>query len=713
MGLFIYNTIRASILDRYKENAKDVATVVMEEFYGEVGDKFERISSGNDPEYQEIFDLLSKYQKSRSVDFIYTMKSLGDELIFVVDADPSPDTRAPYGEAYPITENIRPSLHGEICCDKDFATDKWGTYISGYAPIYNSKGIQVGIIGVDKKAAGITRELNVLKLQICLLIASFFTVGVIFLYILWSSFSKKDLLTGIMNYDSLVDKGESIKKKGALSSYSLIQLNIRNFKAINSKIGTTLGDVLLIQYAGIISSNLESSEYCARTGSDNFILLIKKGHEDDLIETLSETWINLSSYGITELIQISIRCGIYEIDRDDSMQDSINYTSIALKHARLSNKNFIIKFEKSMLESMVESNRIITDFQRALDEGEFQVFYQPKVNISTNELCGAEALIRWIKDGNIIPPGEFVPILEAEGLIPKIDFFVFETVCQNICEWEIKDLKPVPVSSNFSKLNLANPNFADSILSIMKKYDIDPSLLEIELTESSGYSDYEALIVFVEKMNRAKIHTSIDDFGTGYSSLSLLKDINVDVVKIDKSFLAKTSSDDEQQEKMLGNVIQMISDLGRTVICEGIENEEQLEFLKSASCKVVQGFLFDKPLSHDEFEMRLRSPHYSIDATGKVTVETPEVEERWEKVDLVEKPKDETVIMKKDEPSEDEEIIETEAKAESPKSEPEIQDKPVGSEPDRKAKTAPTKEEIREKALEKKKADKRKKSNKK
>lgn len=653
MGFFIYKTIRGGILDKRKASAMDVVAIVSDELSREYGDKFERITSEKDPEYDEIFGILSKYEKSSSVDYIYTMKMQGEDLIFVVDADPSKEGRAPYGEKYEMTEYIKPAFRGEICCDGTITSDKWGSYISAYAPVLNSQGKIAGIVGVDSKTDHIYHELNILKLQIFLLFAAIFGICVAFLFTFWSSFAKKDLLTGIMNYDSLVEKGESLRRKGNLSDYSVVQLNIRNFKFINSKIGTSLGDILLIQYAQIISGHLEPGEYCARTGSDNFIILVKKGHEDDLIEKLSETWINLSAYGVTDLIQISIRSGIYEVDKNDSVQDAINYSSVALKNARLSNNNFIIRFEKSMLESMVENNRIITDFRRAMSEGEFKVYYQPKVNISTNELCGAEALIRWIQDGNVTSPAEFVPVLENEGLITEVDFFVFETVCQHICEWEMKGIKPVTISSNFSKLNLANPNFADSILAIMKKYNVDPSLLEVELTESSGYTDYEALIIFVDKMNRAKIRTSIDDFGTGYSSLSMLKDINVDVVKIDKSFLAKTNSDDIHQEKMLENVIQMINDLDRTVICEGIETEGQLDFLKKASCSVVQGFLFDKPLTHDEFELRLRSPHYNIDENGKITVDVPEYEERWETVDLVEKPKDETVIVGKTEETDD------------------------------------------------------------
>lgn len=606
LGCIIYRTISENVIEQCKSNAMDIAKVASAEIDG---DTFDSISSNDDEEYAELFSLLLKYTDADAVKYIYTMKMEGDRLIFVVDADTEED-RASYGEEYELLSSMKPALNGQICCDDEPTSDQWGSYISAYAPVFKSDGTTVGFVGVDTEMSSIQHELNVLKMHIIFLIAIFMSVCMLILFNMLSSMSRRDMLTGVMNYDSLVEKGNVLSKKGQLSGYTVIQLNIRNFKYINSRIGTSLGDVLLVQYAGIISGYLDSGEHCARTGSDNFILLVKKGHDDDLIEKLSETWINLNSYGVEETLQIPVRCGVYEITEKDSMQDAVNYTSVALNYSRTSNKNFITKFEPEMLESMVTSSKIVADFRRALEAKEFQVYYQPKVDVASSSLCGAEALVRWVKDGEVIPPAKFISVLENEGLITELDFFVFETVCRNICAWEDKGIKPVTISSNFSKLHLANPNFADSVLTIISKYSISPDFLEIELTESSGYSNYDALTVFVEKMNKAKIHTSIDDFGTGYSSLSMLKDINVDVVKIDKSFLAETDTDDAHREKMLENVIRMINDLDRTVVCEGIETENQLEFLRRASCSVVQGYFFDKPLPHDEFEKRLINPHY-------------------------------------------------------------------------------------------------------
>ncbi len=607
LGFIVYRNTKAIIVDKYRENSMDFAAVAAREIDGDV---FDGITSEEDESWSEIRSVLFRYTASSRVKYVYSMKMDGDKLVFVVDADPDPESYAHFGEEYELIDDMKPALEGKICCDSKKTADRWGSYFSAYAPVFRSDGTVAGFVGVDTNLSDINRELNVIILQIIIQTAVFFALCVIIFTNFWSAFTKRDMLTGIMNYDSLVEQGCSLKKKNTLSEYTAVQVNIRNFKYINSKMGTNYGDILLQQYAGILSRYTEQNGYCARTGSDNFIILIKKGLEDDLIEKLSETWIDFSGYGVNETLQVLIRAGIYEISEEDSIQDAINCTSVALKSARASNRQHIVRFEKSMLDSVVNNNSIISDFRRALDEGEFKVYYQPKVNIDTGDLCGAEALIRWEKDGKIIPPMDFIPVLETEGLITDADFFVFETVCRNICDWEERGIKPVTVSSNFSKIHLSNPNFADNVLTIVNRFGIKPELLEIELTESSGYSDYDALTEFVSRMNKANIHTSIDDFGTGYSSLSMLKDISVDVVKIDKSFLGKSDENDIHQEKMLGNVIRMINDLDRTVICEGIEDREQIDFLRNADCSVVQGFFFDRPLPHDEFEKRLVSPHY-------------------------------------------------------------------------------------------------------
>lgn len=607
LGITIYEGNKSYLINQCKSNALDIASIAADDIDSNI---FKKISSDNDDNYNIVFNQLIKYQKIDSVYYIYTMKYENDTLSFVVDADPDEEYRASFGDQYPMSEDIHMTFEGNPSIDHNITSDRWGKCLSAYAPIFDEEGKVCGIVGCDISFSKINKQLSLHKIQIIIQFSVFFILCYIIMFRFYSSFTKRDMLTGIPNYESLVEFGEKLRKKNIISDYSAVQINIRNFKYINSRIGSAFGDIVLCQYAKMLFGSLSKGEYCARTGSDNFMLLIKSKNEKHILDLISNSEFNLSDFGCNDVVSVPSRCGIYKLKKGDTVKDIMNYTSVALKKARSTESSDIVYFEKDMLDSMVYNSDILSDFHRALGVNEFAVYYQPKVNIETNDLCGAEALVRWIKDGKVIPPSEFIPILEAEGTIVDLDFFVFETVCQNISDWIKRGLNPVTVSTNFSKLHLANPNFAESIFKIAQKYDIPANLLEIELTESSGYSDYEALTDFVGKMNNANIHTSIDDFGTGYSSLSMLKDINVDVVKIDKSFLGKNGSVDKLQEKMLENVIKMINDLDRTVICEGIENEKQLNFLKSSDCAIAQGFFFDKPLPHDEFEQRLKNPHY-------------------------------------------------------------------------------------------------------
>ena len=191
-----------------------------------------------------------------------------------------------------------------------------------------------------------------------------------------------------------------------------------------------------------------------------------------------------------------------------------------------------------------------------------------------------------------------------------MSYISFEQVCKDLKSWMDEGYEIVKVSSNFSKLHLKNPYFAEDLVDIVKKYQIDTKYIEVELTESSGYYDLKALEDFVGKMNAVNISTSIDDFGTGYSSLSLLKDLDFNVVKMDKSFFRDLESGDRVNEKMVENVIRMVQDLDRDIISEGIETEKQAMFLKKLQAPIVQGFLYDRPLPHSEFEKRLKEPRY-------------------------------------------------------------------------------------------------------
>ena len=443
------------------------------------------------------------------------------------------------------------------------------------------------------------------------------TIAVLILLVLSSAFTvsycirisnemiSKDLLTGVANFDHLINVGEKLGKKNKLANYNGLAISIKDFKFINQEYGSVIGDIVLKGYATALSEKLIRGELLCRNGGDNFIALVERDRVESFLESINKVPVDVGDkLGLT----VTSRCGIYQIAEEDTIYDMVNAGLIAVGETRSSGAQDYVWFRRERRDEMVRRKDILNCYHRAIDEEEFVVYYQPKVNLKTRTLCGCEALVRWIRNGELVPPGSFIPVLENDGKVQELDFYVFNRVCKDISDWQRRGLQPVRVSSNFSKLHLHNKNFVEDVLAVVDKHGADPYYLEAELTESSGYEDFNALTHFVAEMKEAGIHTSMDDFGTGYSSLSLLRDIDMDVIKLDRTFLR--DEHDAKEEKMVENIVRMIHDLNRHVICEGVETEEQVQFLKRVGCTMAQGFLFDRPLTREEFEKRLMNPYY-------------------------------------------------------------------------------------------------------
>lgn len=411
-----------------------------------------------------------------------------------------------------------------------------------------------------------------------------------------------DNVTGIPNLPGFLQFAETLWKKDELSQYYGLCVNIKNFKFINRTISAQRSNTVLRDYARYIERYINEDEIFARTAGDNFLALIRKENISKFLDVISNVHVHADTD--CRHIQINSRAGIYDIQIGDTIGDVMGYIDAALNVARGQSDNQVF-FEHSMMEQMLRRKEISALFPVALKKEQFEVYYQPKINILNNTLCGCEALVRWIKRGNIVPPMDFIPFLEQEGTICSLDFYVFERVCATIKSWMERGIQPVCVSVNFSKIHLKNPDLADKIFSIIEKYKINPKYLEIELTEMSGYDNYEILSDFIKTMKSRGVHTSIDDFGTGYSSLNLLTDLDVDVVKLDKSYSIRLNNDDEKTKILIHNIVNMVHELGFKVIAEGVETAEQADFLREIGCSTVQGYLFDQPLTLEEFERRL------------------------------------------------------------------------------------------------------------
>lgn len=415
-----------------------------------------------------------------------------------------------------------------------------------------------------------------------------------------------DNMTGMMNLAGFMQFANAAVAGGNLRRYHGFRLNIKNFKYISQQISRRTDDVLR-DYGHAIEHFLDVDEAIAHLGGDNFVGLVKDDRLDDFLKFISEVPVQIGRDNKTT--GIGARIGYYDIQYSDTSADVMGYLDAATSIAKMEGRD-VVRFEYAMLERMLRNKAISAMFPVAVASEEFQVYYQPKVNIRSNMICGCEALVRWVQKGKIVPPMEFIPVLEEEGTICTLDFYVFERVCRTIRSWIDRGIQPVTVSVNFSKLHLRNPKLAEEILAIIEKYKVDAKYLEIELTEMSGYDNFESLSQFIADMHEKGVRTSIDDFGTGYSSLNLLTNLEADVVKLDKSFCVKIGSDDAKTKILLQNVVNMVHELDYHVLAEGVETEEQAEFLRSIGCTTVQGYLYDKPMPLDAFELRL-APGFS------------------------------------------------------------------------------------------------------
>lgn len=421
----------------------------------------------------------------------------------------------------------------------------------------------------------------------------------------------RDVLTQIPNQVSVLSYAGMLESKGQLMDYAGIFINIKNFGVVNKRGGSRTGDLCLKKYARNLYDYIKDKGMVGRLGGDNFYCVIRKDSLEEFINFVKLQVIICELPNRTYRFELEARLGIVEMQEGYTVSDMLTYTGMAIDFSKYNSSKDVIFFNDEMFKTLLLRKELTAVFPKAIEAREFVVYYQPKVSLSDYSICGCEALVRWIRNGKIVPPMEFVPILENEGNICTLDFYVFEEACKNIREWLDSGIIPVKVSSNFSRLHLHNKEFTNVIFQIMDRYNVEGKYIQIELTETSGYENNDAFINVVDELREKGISVAIDDFGTGYSSINLLRVANVDVIKLDKSFFEEEKEGSERYKIMVRNVVRMINELNMSVIAEGVETIEQVNFLREIDCNMTQGYYFDKPLPHDEFEQRLITRKYN------------------------------------------------------------------------------------------------------
>ena len=417
-----------------------------------------------------------------------------------------------------------------------------------------------------------------------------------------------DLETGVASPEAFMKYAGKLLAMNQLSAYYAIFFNIHNFKYVNKVFTYAEGDVILKNYALKIQSMLEEDEIVARLGGDNFVMLVKVQNKDRIIHEIRNVRLHYKNEIKEKEFLFGATIGISALNDVEEPQEIMARTSIAFQAARQLGAGKTVEYTAQIRQRVMETQSIISNFIPALDEHEFIVYYQPKVNISQQTICGAEAIARWNRKGKLVPPIQFVPALEREGSICQLDYFVLEEVCKFLSRRIREGKEPLCISVNFSRKHLEGEKMIERIIEIIDRYQIPHQYIEIELTESQDYQNYEKITRIVNELKNKGIGTSMDDFGTGFSSLNMIKQVDLKVIKIDKSFipLEKDYPNKEKDILMFRNIVSLVKQLGKKTIAEGVESTAQLQYLKDAGCDIVQGYVFDEPLTEEEFERRLQ-----------------------------------------------------------------------------------------------------------
>ena len=418
-----------------------------------------------------------------------------------------------------------------------------------------------------------------------------------------------DSITGYSTWDKFVLDAKSLLRH-EYRRYALVSFDIDKFKAINDMYGHEEGNRVLKLIADTVNRNLQDGETFSRINSDNYYILMLYSSDSDTARRIGSL-IQAIEYEITEFVPV-LSFGIYRItDKSVSIRRMGDLADIAKRTVKYGDASAYTFYSESMLEKMREEKRIENEMQTALDMHEFCVFYQPKVSLDGKvNLTGAEALVRWIKDGTVISPGKFIPLFEKNRFIVKLDYYIMDQVCQKIKQWE-SYYPHLLISVNMSRAHLRDPQFVEKLNDICLSHGVSTSSIEIEITESAAYGSLDVLTAVFKQLKDYGFHISIDDFGSGYSSLNMLKDLPADVLKIDRAFLAESNSN-KRANDILGYVIRMAGSLGMHTICEGIETDEQAKLLGGLGCEMAQGFYFAKPMPSDSFEEILRGNSKTI-----------------------------------------------------------------------------------------------------
>ena len=414
--------------------------------------------------------------------------------------------------------------------------------------------------------------------------------------------AEHDPLTGAYNTQTFFEKIDKLIKNRPNEQYCILRFDVAGFKAINESFGLEEGNRLLRGIARLIRQRLISEkEIFARLTADVFAVCLTGGSERSL-QFIQALTLRLEHYSDT--FRVKLFFGICPVENPRTPAHILcDWAYLAQKTVKGSDIVNFAFYDDALRKRLHDESYITDQMYEALEKHQFKLFLQPKVQISSGRIVGAEALVRWQHptDGLILP-GRFIPLFERNGFIMRLDAYIWEQTCKTLRTWLDKKYDPTPISVNVSRLHFNDDDLTAKLVSLMNKYNLPRHMLELELTESAFFANEPRLIKLMDELRAAGFGFSMDDFGTGYSSLSTLRDLPFSVVKLDRAFISDGTTN-RRGQIVARNTIALAHDLDMSIVAEGVETKEHARFLLNSGCNCAQGFYYSRPVDTAEFEV--------------------------------------------------------------------------------------------------------------
>ncbi len=483
-----------------------------------------------------------------------------------------------------------------------------------YTPVEKtawSLGIAIPLKDINEVPVGMrSRMILIIVIFALLFIFSFVIAGGILLSVRVREIKAQvegvtDLLTGLNTLKTFEANIDQILEKNKEKDYMLISFDIRGLKYINQAYSEVVGDDILILFGDRLGSYTATlSGECARGYADHFYAFVEVQNKRAALQHFYEEFYYKSSDSSQDVVPVLIKSGIVFTGCHygfDSVQGLIEKASYARRSIKNNFDEDYLVFDETLHERIIREKKIEACIPAAFENNEFYVAYQPKVLLATGRIVGAEALVRW--NSSIlgeVSPDSFLPILERNGGIIKLDFLVYRKVFEMLSSRYAEGLSVVPVSVNMSRSHIASSDFVQQFTDIFREFSIPASLIEVEILEQSVSQHNNRLKKIIDDLHVNGFKVSMDDFGAGESSLNMLDTIPVDTLKIDRNFLTE-SSDWDKTQRIIRKIVELARELKKSVVCEGVENRMQIDFLNSINCDIVQGFFYSRPLNTENF----------------------------------------------------------------------------------------------------------------